>query len=68
MEPTRITADEVRRQMERGEHPVIIDARSADAWSKASSQAAGAIRVPPDDVPAHVDEIPKGRPVVAYCT
>jgi rhodanese-related sulfurtransferase len=53
--------------MER-ERLVIIDARSADAWSKATSQAAGAIRVPPDDVASHVGEIPRGRPIVAYCT
>ncbi len=46
----------------------MIDARSADAWSRATSQAAGSIRVPPDDVTSHVDEIPKGRPIVAYCT
>ncbi len=68
MEPSRITADQLRRRMDRGERPVIIDARSADAWSEATSQAAGSIRVPPDDVASDVDEISKGRPVVAYCT
>lgn len=68
MEPSRVTADELRRWIDRGERPVVVDARSADAWSKATSQAAGSIRVPPDEVAAHVDEIPKGRPIVAYCT
>ncbi len=68
MEPTRITAEELRRRIDRGERPVIVDARSADAWSRATSQAAGSIRVPPDDVASKVDEIPKGRPIVAYCT
>ncbi len=68
MEADRVTVDEVRRRIARGERPVMIDARSAAAWSEASSQVPGSIRVPPDQVAEHLDEIPKGRPIVAYCT
>ncbi len=68
MEPDRITVDEVRRRIARGERPVMIDARSAASWSEASSQVPGSIRVPPDEVAGHLREIPKGRPIVAYCT
>jgi len=35
MEPDRITVDELSRRIDRGEHPVMIDARSQDAWSRA---------------------------------
>ncbi len=68
MEPDRMTVDELRGRIDRGERPVMIDARSADAWSHADSQIPGSVRVPPDEVATHLREIPRGRPVVAYCT
>jgi len=68
MEVTRVTVDEVRARLDRGEPLAIVDARSADAWSTATSRIPGAIRVPPDDVAAHVAEIPRDRAVITYCT
>ncbi len=68
MESDRITVDELRRRLAAGERPVMVDARSEDAWSRAESQVPGSIRVPPDEVATHLREIPRGRPVVAYCT
>jgi rhodanese-related sulfurtransferase len=68
MEVTRVTVDEVRARLDRGEPLAIVDARSADAWSKATSRIPGAIRVPPDDVAPHLEEIPRDRAVVTYCT
>ncbi len=68
MEPNRITVDELRRRLARGERPVMIDARSPDAWSQARAQVPGSIRVPPDELAEHVRQIPRGRPIVAYCT
>jgi rhodanese-related sulfurtransferase len=68
MEVTRVTVDEVRTRLDRGEPLAIVDARSADAWSKATSRIPGAIRVPPDDVAAHLEEIPRDRAVITYCT
>lgn len=68
MEVPRITVDEVSDRLERGEPLGFVDARSAEAWSEADSRIPGSIRVPPDDVEGHLDEIPKGRAVVAYYT
>ena len=68
MEVTRVTVDEVRARMDRGEPLAMVDARSADAWSQATSSIPGAIRVPPDEVAAHVQEIPRDRAVITYCT
>ncbi len=68
MEPDRISVEELRRRIDEGERPVMIDARSAEAWGQARSQVPGSIRVPPDEVAGHLREIPKGRPIVAYCT
>jgi rhodanese-related sulfurtransferase len=68
MDIMRITVDEVRERLDRGEPLAIVDARSADSWEKADTQIPGSIRVPPDDVEAHVEEVPRDRAVVTYCT
>jgi superoxide dismutase, Fe-Mn family len=68
MEVTRITVDEVRERLARGEPLAIVDARSAEAWEKTETQIPGSIRVPPDDVAGHAADIPRDRAVVAYCT
>jgi len=68
MEISRVTVDEVRQRLDRGEPLVLVDARSAESWSKANTQLPGSVRVPPDDVAGHVDEIPRDRSVIAYCT
>jgi len=68
MEVSRVTVDEVRTRMGRGEPLVFVDARSAEAWGKAKSQIPGSVRVPPDEVAAHADEVPRGKAVITYCT
>jgi rhodanese-related sulfurtransferase len=67
MEVTRITVEELRERLARGELISIVDARSQEAWEKATTQIPGSIRVPPDDVAAHVASVPRDRAVVAYC-
>ena len=68
MQPRRITVEEVKSAMDQEHAPVFVDARSADAFAKATEQIPGSIRVPPDEVKSRLDAIPRGRPVVAYCT
>ena len=65
---SRITVEEVRERLDRGEPLAIVDARSPDSWSKSDSQIPGSIRVPPDDVAAHLREIPRDRAVLTFCT
>jgi rhodanese-related sulfurtransferase len=68
MEPTRVTADEVRERMDRGEPFTFIDTRNPQAWAESESKLPGAIRVPADEVGKHLSSIPKDRVVVTYCT
>jgi hypothetical protein len=68
MEVTRITVDELRERLARGEPLAIVDARSAESWGKATTQIPSSVRVPPDDVAGHAARVPRGRSVVAYCT
>ena len=68
MEARRITVDEVKAAMDQEQAPVFVDARSADSWSKSSEQIPNSVRVPPDEAAARIPDVPRGRPVVAYCT
>jgi rhodanese-related sulfurtransferase len=54
--------------MDEGRPLAILDSRSAAAWAGGTAKAVGAIRVPPDDVEAHLEDIPRDRTIVAYCT
>ena len=67
MEPTRISVADAKAKLDRGE-AVFLDTRSAESWQKADAEIPGSIRVPPDAVAEHLDEIPRGRTVVTYCT
>lgn len=68
MEPTRVTVDEVKERMDRGEPVAFLDNRNPQAWGEAESKLPGAIRVPADEVEQHLDEIPRDRVVITYCT
>jgi rhodanese-related sulfurtransferase len=64
----RITVEELKRRMEAGEDFTIIDVRNPQAWAEAKTKIPGAIRVPIDDLEQNLPNIPKDKPVVAYCT
>ena len=68
MEPAKITIAEVKKQMDRGEPLVFLDARNPKAWGASTVKLPGAIRVPADEVERHLSDIPQGRLIVPYCT
>ncbi|MBA3321543.1 MAG: hypothetical protein H0T45_08900 [Pyrinomonadaceae bacterium] len=68
MEATRVTVDEVKERMTRGEPFTFVDTRNPKAWGESDEKLPGAIRVPADEVAQHLNEIPRDRVVVTYCT
>jgi rhodanese-related sulfurtransferase len=73
MEPTRVavtrvTADEVKERLDRGEPLVFLDTRNPTAWGEADSKLPGAIRMTADEVERRLEEIPRDRAVITYCT
>ena len=68
MEATRVTVDEVKQRLDRGEPLVFLDTRNPQAWGESDTKLPGAIRVPADEVEQHLDEIPRDRAVITYCT
>lgn len=68
MEATRVTVDEIEERMNRGEAFTFIDTRNPQAWAEANTKLPGAIRMTVNDVEEHLDEIPRDRTVITYCT
>jgi len=68
MEATRITTDEVKERMDRGEEFTFLDTRNPTAWAESDKKLPNAMRVPADQLAQHLNEIPKDRTVITYCT
>jgi len=68
MEATRVTVDEVKERLDRGESFTFVDTRNPKAWAEAETKLPGAIRIPAEEVEQHLDEIPHDRTVITYCT
>ena len=68
MEATRITTDEIRERLDRGEEFTFVDTRNPTAWGESDKKLPSAIRVPADELAEHLNEIPKDRTVITYCT
>ena len=61
----RATLDETRDKMERGE-AVLVDVRSKASFDK--SHATGSISLPEGEILARLDELPRDKEVILYCT
>ena len=68
MQPTRVTVDEVMERLKRGEALQFLDTRNPKAWDEAETKLPGAIRVSADEVEPHLNEIPRDRTIITYCT
>lgn len=64
----RITKEDVKCRLDSGEEIVFIDVRNPGPWERAGRKIKGAIRIALNELDKHIDSIPKGKPVVTYCT
>ena len=68
MEAQRITAQEVKRRMKKGEYFVFIDTRNPQAWESSDTKLPHARRIPVGEIENRLQEIPTGLPIITYCT
>jgi rhodanese-related sulfurtransferase len=68
LEPVRIDIDELKWKIEHHEPIFIIDTRSPPAWEASPVKIPGARRRHYNDLEAHLDELPRDRTIVTYCT
>jgi len=64
----RISPEELRTHIDRGENPYIVDLRHPLDMLADPRTIVGAIRMTPDELSARYNEIPRDREVVLYCT
>jgi rhodanese-related sulfurtransferase len=68
MDAQRISVDEVRRRLERGDEILFLDTRSPKDWAAADEKLPLALRMSADEVPDHLAELPHDGPIIAYCS
>jgi rhodanese-related sulfurtransferase len=68
LDMARITVEELRRQIEDGAAPVIVDVRSTTAQTLELRRIPGALHVPVQDAARHLKELPRDREIILYCT
>ena len=64
----RITPEELKERLDRGEEVFIVDLRHGTDVESDPRQIPGALHPAPDDLDARHAEIPRDREVVLYCT
>ncbi|HET9153911.1 MAG TPA: rhodanese-like domain-containing protein [Solirubrobacterales bacterium] len=62
-EAREVSREEARKMLDEGAQ--LIDVRADHEWE--AGHIGGARHVPLPELPQHLDEIEKGRPVVVYC-
>ncbi|GKV68404.1 rhodanese-like domain-containing protein [Sporosarcina sp. NCCP-2716] len=60
-----ITASELEKKLEEGEHVNMIDVREADEI--ATGKVIGAVHIPLGEIPARLDELDKTKPYTLIC-
>src|SRR2546423_15586740 len=68
MEATRITVDEVKQRLDRGEEFVFLDTRNPQAWAESDKKLPHAFRLPAAELNEQLEARPKDRAVTTYCT
>lgn len=65
---SRMTIQELKTALDRGERPFIVDLRHALEFVVDPRTVPTAVRISPDELPERNAEIPRDREVVLYCT
>jgi rhodanese-related sulfurtransferase len=66
--PRMISVDEAWRLAQEGANPVFIDTRNEKHWGQSDVKIPGSLRIWREELAARLDEVPRGRPIITYCT
>jgi rhodanese-related sulfurtransferase len=64
----RITAEEVKKRLDRGERILFIDTRNTHDWGESDVKIQGARRMHYSELEQHLDELPRDQLIIPYCT
>ncbi|HWX91388.1 MAG TPA: VTT domain-containing protein [Terriglobales bacterium] len=65
---SRITVEDLKANLDRGERPFIVDLRHMLEFVVDPRTVPTAVRISPDELPVRNAEIPRDRDIVLYCT
>lgn len=68
MKIPRITRDELRERLDRGEDILLLDVRNSEDYGLSSKKLPGAVRIPVEELEGRVDELDRTKEIVVYCT
>ncbi len=64
----RMSVDELKSRLDRGEDIVILDVRTPSSYARSKVSVKGAIRIPPKEIDKRARDLPMGKVIVLYCT
>ena len=67
-QPELISAEDAWRLVEAGAKPFFLDTRNEKHWGQSDVKIRGAVRIWREELAARIDEVPRGRPIITYCT
>lgn len=67
-EPQLISAEDAWRLVQEGANPFFIDTRNQKHWGQSDVKIPGALRIWREELAARLDEVPRERPIIIYCT
>jgi len=66
--PGRTTVEQLKRKLDGGEKVIVLDVRSDADYRGSLVKIAGAVRIAPEQIEAHLSELSKESEVVTYCS
>lgn len=66
--PRLISVEDAWGLVQEGAKPVFIDTRNAKHWGQSDVKISGAVRIWREELAARLGEVPRGLPVITYCT
>jgi rhodanese-related sulfurtransferase len=64
----RITIQQLKQKLDDKADIVILDVRSSSDYRGSLVKIPGAVRIPPEQIEARLNELPKDKEIVTYCS
>ena len=64
----RISVEDLRRLIDEGQSPIVVDVRTAGARARDPRRIPGARVLEVTDLDARLSELPRDREIILYCT
>jgi rhodanese-related sulfurtransferase len=63
----RIEASEAKAMVDAGQ-AIVLDVVASHVWPAMSRTIQSSIRIPPEQIEERVDELPRDKTIIPYCT